>query len=106
MSEKSIKMSHVTWQMLIKKYAEILVKTPKKSDVFMNMNPAIFKRSWLDTRLLQEDDFEEKIEHFEDLDVAESVLEKQEEELLVEHFLALQIDKTHPATLIEVEEVP
>ena len=72
----------------------------------MNMNPAIFKRSWLDTRLLQEDDFEEKIEHFEDLDVAESVLEKQEEELLVEHFLALQIDKTHPATLIEVEEVP
>ena len=76
------------------------------SDVFLNMNQAIFKRSWLNMGLLQEDDFEEEIGHFEDLDVAESVLEKQEEELLVEHFLALQIDKTHPATLKEVEKVP
>ena len=38
------------------------------------------------------------MEQFEDLDVAESVLEKQEEKELVEHFLALEIDKTRPAT--------
>ena len=86
MSEKSINMTNTNK----KRYAEILVKTPKKSDVFMNMNPAIFKRSRLNTWLLQEDDFEEKIEHFEDLDVAESVLAKQEEEELVAHFLALK----------------
>ena len=82
------------------------MKTPKMSDVFLNMSQAIFKRSWLNMGLLQENDFEEEIGHFEDLDVGESVLEKQEEEELVEHFLALQIDETSPATLMEVEEGP
>ena len=71
------------------------------NEIFKNMNPAIFKRSWLNTGLLQEDDFEEEIEQFGDLDLPENVLEKQEEEELVERFLAFQIDETRPATLIE-----
>ena len=69
----------------------------------MHLNPAIFKRSWINTGLLQEDYFREEIEQFEDLDVRENVLDKQEE---VEHFLALQIDETRPGTPMEIEEVP
>ena len=78
----------------------------RANEIFMNMNPAIFKKSSINTGLLQGDDFEEEIEQFKDLHVAERVLEKQEEEELVEHFLALQIDETRPATLMEIEEVP
>ena len=58
------------------------------------MNPAIFKRSWINTGLVKKEEFNENIAHFEDLDVAECVLEKEEEEELVERFLALHVDKS------------
>ena len=70
------------------------------------MNPAIFKRSWINTGLIKEEEFEEAVENFEDLDVLESVLEREDEEELVEHFLALQIDETRAATPMEIEEEP
>ena len=69
----------------------LLVK--KSNEIFMNMNPAIFKRSWINTGLIEEKELLEEIDEFEDLDVAEMVLEKEDEENLVENFLALQIDK-------------
>ena len=37
----------------------------KANEIFMNVNPAIFKRSWINT-VLQEDDFEEEIKEFEE----------------------------------------
>ena len=74
-------------------------------EIFMHLNQAIFKRSWINTGLLQEAYFWEEIEQFEDLDVAENVLDNQEKEL-VEHFLALQIDETRPGTPMEIEELP
>ena len=83
---------------------EDLVK--KSNEIFMNMNPAIFKRSWINTGLIEEKEYLEEIDEFEDLDVAEMVLEKEDEENLVENFLALQIDETRPATPMEIEEVP
>ena len=70
------------------------------------MNPAIFKRSWINTGLIYEKEYEEEVEEVEDLDVAEMVLEKEEEENLVEQFLALQIHELRAATPMEVEEVP
>ena len=83
---------------------EDLVK--KSNEIFMNMNPAIFKRSWINTGLIDEKEYLEEVEAVEDLDVAGMVLEKEEEENLVENFLALQIDETRPATPMEIEEVP
>ena len=71
---------------------------------FKNMNPAIFKRSWINTELIKEEEYKENVEKFEDLDVAASVLEKEEEEELVEHFLTLQIDETKAVSPMEVEE--
>ena len=38
------------------------------------------------------------------MDVSESVLEKEEEEVLVEHFLALQIDESKAVSPMEVEQ--
>ena len=83
---------------------EDLVK--KSNEIFMNMNQAIFKRSWVNSDLIEEKEYLEEIGEFEDLDVAEMVLEKEDEENLVENFLALQIDETRPATPMEIEEVP
>ena len=81
---------------------EELVK--KADEIFKNMNPAIFKRSWINTELIKEEEYKENVEKFEDLDVAASVLEKEEEEELVEHFLTLQIDETKAVSPMEVEE--
>ena len=81
---------------------EELVK--KADEIFKNMNPAIFKRSWINTELIKEEEYKENVEKFEDLDVAASVLEKEEEEELVEHFLTLQIDKFKAVSTMEVEE--
>ena len=67
----------------------------KADEIFKKMNPAIFKRSWINTGLIKEEEYKENIDQFEDLDVAESILEKEKEkeEELVEHFLELQIDE-------------
>ena len=81
---------------------EELVK--KADEIFKNMNPAIFKRSWINTELIKEEEYKENVEKFEDLDVAASVLEKEEEEELVEHFLTLQIDETKAVSPMEVEK--
>ena len=70
------------------------MKTPKKSDGKKIIN-GLFRNG-----LIDEKEYEEEVE---DLDVAEMVLEKEEEENLVEHFLALQIDETRAATPMEVE---
>ena len=82
---------------------EQLVK--KADEIFKKMNPAIFKRSWINTGLIKEEEYKENIDQFEDLDVAESILEKEEVEELVEHFLELQIDENKAVSAMEVEEV-
>ena len=81
---------------------EQLVK--KADEIFKKMNPAIFKRSWINTGLIKEEEYKENIDQFEDLDVAESILEKEKEEELVEHFLELQIDENKAVSPMEVEE--
>ena len=81
---------------------EELVK--KADEIFKNMNPAIFKRSWINTKLIKEEENIENVKQFEDLDVAASVLEKEEEEELVEHFLALQIDESKIVSPMVVED--
>ena len=83
---------------------EQLVK--EADEIFKKMNPAIFKRSWINTGLIKEEEYKENIDQFEDLDVAESILEKEKEkeEELVEHFLEFQIDENKAVSPIEVEE--
>ena len=50
----------------------------------MNINPAVFKRSWINTGLVKP--------------------EKEEEESLIEHFLSLQIDDEKARAQMEVQE--
>jgi hypothetical protein len=52
------------------------------------MNTAIFRRSWINTGLVDENELNEEVDEFEEYDVASSLLEKEEEEELIEHFLA------------------
>ena len=78
----------------------------KTNEIFMNMNPAIFKRSWINTGLMDEKEFEGELEEVDDEEVADCILEKEEEEELVEHFMALQIDETRVAAPMNVEHAP
>ena len=41
---------------------------------------------------------------FEDIDVADYILEKEEEEMLVEHFLALQLEENEAPARMDVQE--
>jgi len=81
---------------------EELVK--KSLDIFKKMNPAIFRRSWINTGLVDEKEFNEEVDEFEEYDVATSLLEKEEEEELIEHFLALQIEKDEAEAQMDVQE--
>ena len=47
-----------------------------------------FKLSWTNTGLIKQEELDEDVEDFEDIDVSDYILEKEEEEMLVEHFLA------------------
>ena len=82
---------------------EELVK--KSLDIFKKMNPSIFRRSWINTGLVDENEFNVEVDEFEEYDVASSLLEKEEEEELIEHFLALQIEKDEAAAQMD-EEAP
>ena len=81
---------------------EVLVR--KTLEIFMNMNPAVFKRSWINTGLVKTEEFDEDIEDVEEYDVADFILEKEEEESLIEHFLSLQIDDEKAGAQMDVEE--
>ena len=81
---------------------EELVKT--SLDIFKKMDTAIFRRSWINTGLVDENEFNEEVDEFEEYDVASSLLEKEEEEELIEHFLGLQIEKDEAAAQMEVQE--
>ena len=82
---------------------EELVK--KSLDIFKKMNPSIFQRSWINTGLVDENEFNMEVDEFEEYDVASSLLEKEEEEELIEYFLALQIEKDEAAAQMD-EEAP
>jgi hypothetical protein len=71
--------------------------------IFKKMNPAILRRSWINTGLVDENEFNEEVDEFEEYDVASSLLEKEEEEELIEHFLALQIEKDEAAAQMDVQ---
>ena len=73
-------------------------------DIFKKMNTAIFRRSWINTGLVDENEFNEEVDELEEYDVASSLLEKEEEEELIEHFLALQIEKDEAAAQMDVQE--
>lgn len=66
----------------------------KAINIFNGMKSSIFKKSWINTCLLKSEEFDE-IEDgdFDDLDVAGDVLDKAEEEEMVERFLALEIEE-------------
>ena len=81
---------------------EVLVR--KTLEIFMNMNPAVFERSWINTGLVKTEEFDEDIEDVEEYDVADFILEKEEEESLIEHFLSLQIDDEKAGAQMDVEE--
>jgi hypothetical protein len=51
----------------------------KSLDIFKKMNPAIFRRSWINTGIVDENEFNEEVDEFEEYDVASSLLEKEEE---------------------------
>ena len=82
---------------------EELVK--KSLDIFKNLNPSIFRRSWINTGLVDEKEFNQEIEEFEEYDVASCLLEKEEEEELIEHFLELQIDENNAAAPVHDQEI-
>ena len=63
---------------------EELVK--KSLDIFKSMNPSIFRRSWIYTGLVDEKEFNQEVEEFKEFDVASCLLQKEEEEELIEHF--------------------
>ena len=73
-------------------------------DIFKKMNTAIFRRSWINTGLVDENELNVEVDEFEEYDVASSLLEKEEEEELIEHFLALQIEKDGAAAPMDVQE--
>ena len=50
--------------------------------------------------------FQTSVDELEEVDVASSLLEKEEEEELIEHFLALQIEKDEAAQMDVQEEAP
>ena len=68
------------------------------------MNPAVFKRSWINTGLVKPEEFDEDIEDVEEYDVADFILEKEEEESLIEHFLSFQIDDEKAGAQMDVQE--
>ena len=45
-----------------------------------------------------------EVDEFEEYDVASSLLEMEEEKELIEHFLALQIEKDEAAAQMDVQE--
>ena len=63
-----------------------------------------FKRSWTNTGLVKQEELDEDVEDFEDIDVADYILEKEEEEMLVEHFLALQLEENEAPARMDVQE--
>ena len=68
------------------------------------LNSAIFRRSWINTGLVVENEFNEEVDEFEEYDVASSLLEKEEEKELIERFLALQIEKDEAAAQMDVQD--
>ena len=70
----------------------------------MGMSPAAFKRSWINTGLVKQEELDEDVEDFEDIDVADYILEKEEEEMLFEHFLALQLEENEAPARMDVQE--
>ena len=70
----------------------------------MGISPAVFKRSWINTGLVKQEELDEDVEDFEDIDVADFFLEKEEEEMLVEHFLALQLEENEAPARMDVQE--
>ena len=69
------------------------------------MNPSIFRRSWINTGLVDEKEFNQEVEEFEEFDVASCLLQKEEEEELIEHFLELQIDENKAAAPVHDQEI-
>jgi hypothetical protein len=82
---------------------EELVK--KSLDIFKNLNPSIFRRSWINTGLVDEKEFNQEVEEFEEFDVASCLLQKEEKEELIDHFLELQIDQNKAAALVHDQEI-
>ena len=77
----------------------------KSLDIFKNLNPSIFRRSWINTGLVDEKEFNQEVEEFEEFDVASCLLQKEEEEELIDHFLELQIDENKAAALVHDQEI-
>ena len=84
-----------------KRYAEILVKTPKKSDAKKIINDLYRKKHD------GEDIVKQTFSRLYD-DRFKILVSKSNEIFMniVENFLPLQIDETRPATPMEIEEVP
>ena len=58
--------------------------------------------SWINTGLVKPEELNEDVDHFEDIDLADYILEKEEEEMLVEHFLALQLEENKAPARMDV----
>jgi hypothetical protein len=69
------------------------------------LNPSIFRRSWINTGLVDEKEFNQEVEEFEEFDVASCLLQKEEKEELIDHFLELQIDQNKAAALVHDQEI-
>ena len=70
-------------------------------DIYNSLSEAVFKRAWLNT-LLKEEEFEEKVENVEvdeELTIAEDLLDKEDEEDLIQRFTELNMEE-------DVQEVP
>ena len=67
----------------------------------MNVNPVVFKRSWINTGLVKPEEFDEDVEEY---DVADFILDKEEKESLIEHFRSLQIDNEKAGAQMDVQE--
>ena len=67
----------------------------------MNVNPVVFKRSWINTGLVKPEEFDEDVEEY---DVADLILDKEEKESLIEHFRSLQIDNEKAGAQMDVQE--
>ena len=83
----------------------IAVPLSEKKRYAENLNPSIFRRSWINTGLVDEKEFNQEVEQFEDFDVASCLLQKEEEEELIEHFLELQIDENKAAAPVHDQDI-